>query len=56
MRFKDLYDQDKDGKLNRDEQLRWVAPNSYGTAREEVSQRILLHNAIFFVKPIKKYI
>ncbi|KAI7802728.1 reticulocalbin-2 [Triplophysa rosa] len=35
VRFKDLYDQDKDGKLNRDEQLRWVAPNSYGTAREE---------------------
>lgn len=37
MRFKDLYDQDKDGKLNREEQLRWVAPNSYGSAREEVS-------------------
>lgn len=36
VRFKDLYDQDKDGKLNRDEQLRWVAPNSYGSAREEV--------------------
>ncbi len=36
MRFKDLYDQDKDGKLNREEQLRWVAPNSYGSAREEV--------------------
>ncbi|KAK1785066.1 hypothetical protein P4O66_018498 [Electrophorus voltai] len=35
VRFKDLYDQDKDGKLNRDEQLRWVAPNSYGSAREE---------------------
>ncbi|XP_056273782.1 reticulocalbin-2 isoform X2 [Pseudoliparis swirei] len=34
-RFKDLYDQDKDGQLNRDEQLRWVAPNSYGSAREE---------------------
>jgi len=36
VRFKELYDQDKDGKLNRDEQLRWVAPNSYGSAREEV--------------------
>ncbi|KAK5928036.1 hypothetical protein CgunFtcFv8_013133 [Champsocephalus gunnari] len=35
VRFKDLYDQDKDGKLNQDEQLRWVAPNSYGSAREE---------------------
>ncbi|KAM7396717.1 hypothetical protein PAMP_019738 [Pampus punctatissimus] len=35
VRFKDLYDQDKDGKLNREEQLRWVAPNSYGSAREE---------------------
>lgn len=37
VRFDDLYDQDKDGKLNREEQLRWVAPNSYGSAREEVS-------------------
>lgn len=36
VRFKDLYDQDKDGKLDREEQLRWVAPNSYGSAREEV--------------------
>lgn len=36
VRFKELYDQDKDGRLNRDEQLRWVAPNSYGSAREEV--------------------
>lgn len=35
VRFEDLYDQDKDGKLNREEQLRWVAPNSYGSAREE---------------------
>ncbi|KAM6926577.1 reticulocalbin-2 isoform 1-T2 [Lycodopsis pacificus] len=35
VRFEDLYDQDKDGRLNRDEQLRWVAPNSYGSAREE---------------------
>uniref|UniRef100_A0A1A7YUJ4 Reticulocalbin-3 n=1 Tax=Iconisemion striatum TaxID=60296 RepID=A0A1A7YUJ4_9TELE len=35
VRFKELYDQDKDGRLNRDEQLRWVAPNSYGSAREE---------------------
>ncbi|XP_026221328.1 reticulocalbin-2 isoform X1 [Anabas testudineus] len=35
VRFKDLYDHDKDGKLNREEQLRWVAPNSYGSAREE---------------------
>ncbi|KAK9516686.1 hypothetical protein VZT92_024604 [Zoarces viviparus] len=35
VRFEDLYDQDKDGKLNRDEQLRWVSPNSYGSAREE---------------------
>ncbi|KAL2093018.1 hypothetical protein ACEWY4_010330 [Coilia grayii] len=35
VRFKDLYDQDRDGKLDRDEQLRWVAPNSYGSAREE---------------------
>nr|XP_020469582.1 reticulocalbin-2 [Monopterus albus] len=32
VRFKDLYDQDKDGKLNREEQLRWVAPNSYGSS------------------------
>lgn len=37
VRFKDLYDQDKDGRLNREEQLRWVAPNSYGSAREEAS-------------------
>ncbi|XP_056454187.1 reticulocalbin-2 [Gadus chalcogrammus] len=35
VRFKELYDQDKDGKLNPQEQLRWVAPNSYGSAREE---------------------
>lgn len=35
VRFRDLYDQDKDGNLNREEQLRWVAPNSYGSAREE---------------------
>ncbi|KAK7891560.1 hypothetical protein WMY93_023523 [Mugilogobius chulae] len=35
VRFKDLYDQDKDGKLNREEQLRWIAPNSFGAAREE---------------------
>lgn len=35
VRFKELYDQDRDGKLNREEQLRWVAPNSYGSAREE---------------------
>lgn len=35
VRFQDLYDQDKDGKLKREEQLRWVAPNSYGSAREE---------------------
>ncbi|XP_077424385.1 reticulocalbin-2 [Vanacampus margaritifer] len=35
VRFKDLYDQDKDGMLNREEQLRWIAPNSYGAAREE---------------------
>ncbi|XP_012726951.2 reticulocalbin-2 [Fundulus heteroclitus] len=35
VRFKELYDQDKDGRLDRDEQLRWVAPNSYGSAREE---------------------
>ncbi|XP_039881647.1 reticulocalbin-2 isoform X1 [Simochromis diagramma] len=35
VRFKELYDQDKDGKLNREEQLRWIAPNSYGSAREE---------------------
>ncbi|XP_074489055.1 reticulocalbin-2 isoform X1 [Sebastes fasciatus] len=35
VRFQDIYDQDKDGQLNRDEQLRWVAPNSYGSAREE---------------------
>ncbi|KAI4905309.1 hypothetical protein NFI96_022724 [Prochilodus magdalenae] len=35
VRFKDLYDHDKDGKLNQEEQLRWVAPNSYGSAREE---------------------
>lgn len=37
VRFKELYDQDKDGRLDREEQLRWVAPNSYGSAREEVS-------------------
>lgn len=37
VRFKDLYDQDRDGKLNREEQLRWVAPNSYGASREEVN-------------------
>uniref|UniRef100_A0A3P8TSC9 Reticulocalbin 2 n=2 Tax=Amphiprion percula TaxID=161767 RepID=A0A3P8TSC9_AMPPE len=35
VRFKELYDQDKDGQLDREEQLRWVAPNSYGSAREE---------------------
>ncbi|XP_047211275.1 reticulocalbin-2 isoform X3 [Girardinichthys multiradiatus] len=35
VRFKELYDQDEDGRLDRDEQLRWVAPNSYGSAREE---------------------
>nr|XP_023666918.1 reticulocalbin-2 [Paramormyrops kingsleyae] len=35
VRFKELYDQDKDGQLNREEQLRWVAPNSYVSAREE---------------------
>lgn len=35
VRFKELYDQDKDGRLDREEQLRWVAPNSYGSAREE---------------------
>ncbi|XP_069019513.1 reticulocalbin-2 [Embiotoca jacksoni] len=35
VRFEELYDQNKDGKLNREEQLRWVAPNSYGSAREE---------------------
>ncbi|XP_008410524.1 reticulocalbin-2 [Poecilia reticulata] len=35
VRFKDLYDQDQNGKLDREEQLRWVAPNSYGSAREE---------------------
>ncbi|XP_067090414.1 reticulocalbin-2 [Osmerus mordax] len=35
VRFQDLYDQDRDGKLNREEQLRWVAPNSYSSAREE---------------------
>uniref|UniRef100_A0A3Q3GGN9 Reticulocalbin 2 n=1 Tax=Kryptolebias marmoratus TaxID=37003 RepID=A0A3Q3GGN9_KRYMA len=35
VRFNELYDQDGDGRLNRDEQLRWVAPNSYGSAREE---------------------
>lgn len=42
VRFKDLYDQDKDGRLNREEQLRWVAPNSYGSAREEVSLACVL--------------
>uniref|UniRef100_A0A673GC34 Reticulocalbin 2 n=1 Tax=Sinocyclocheilus rhinocerous TaxID=307959 RepID=A0A673GC34_9TELE len=41
VRFKDLYDQDKDGKLNRDEQLRWVAPNSYSSAREEAFHLIM---------------
>ncbi|XP_072551777.1 reticulocalbin-2 isoform X2 [Salminus brasiliensis] len=41
VRFKDLYDQNKDGKLNRDEQLRWVAPNSYGSAREEAVHLIM---------------
>lgn len=43
VRFKDLYDQDKDGKLNREEQLRWVAPNSYGSAREEVRLNLFPH-------------
>ena len=42
VRFKELYDQDKDGKLNPQEQLRWVAPNSYGSAREEVRNRYLV--------------
>lgn len=42
VRFKDLYDQDKDGQLNREEQLRWVAPNSYGSAREEVKQLLCI--------------
>lgn len=42
VRFKELYDQDKDGRLNRGEQLRWVAPNSYGSAREEVSLACIL--------------
>ncbi|KAG9340717.1 hypothetical protein JZ751_020307 [Albula glossodonta] len=37
IRFEHLYDQDKDGQLNREEQLRWVAPNSYSAAREEVN-------------------
>lgn len=41
VRFKELYDQDKDGKLNREEQLRWIAPNSYGSAREEVMSSIM---------------
>ncbi|XP_010894845.2 reticulocalbin-2 isoform X2 [Esox lucius] len=40
VRFKNLYDEDKDGKLNREEQLRWVAPNSYGSAREEAIRLI----------------
>ncbi|MBN3314129.1 RCN2 protein, partial [Atractosteus spatula] len=35
LRFVNLYDRDNDGKLNYEEQLLWVAPNSYGTAREE---------------------
>ncbi|XP_034032397.1 reticulocalbin-2 [Thalassophryne amazonica] len=35
VRFNELYDEDKDGVLNRAEQLRWVAPNGYGSAREE---------------------
>ncbi|XP_075998109.1 reticulocalbin-2 isoform X2 [Genypterus blacodes] len=40
IRFQELYDQDSDGKLNREEQLRWVAPNSYGSAREEAHHLI----------------
>lgn len=44
-RFKDLYDQDKDGKLDRAEQLRWVAPNSYGSAREEVNLKPGFNNS-----------
>ncbi|XP_066557934.1 reticulocalbin-2 isoform X2 [Amia ocellicauda] len=40
VRFKSLYDMDGDGKLNNDEQLLWVAPNSFGTAREEAFQLI----------------
>lgn len=54
VRFKDLYDQDKDGKLNREEQLRWVAPNSYGSAREEVtlnSNAEFLHSVINIIIP-----
>ena len=42
VRFKELYDQDHDGKLNPQEQLRWVAPNSYGSAREEVRNPCLV--------------
>ena len=54
VRFKDLYDHDKDGKLNREEQLRWVAPNSYGSAREEVRLTVCLqfywHNSLNWCK------
>lgn len=54
MRFKELYDQDKDGKLNREEQLRWIAPNSYGSAREEVMSSIMC-SAIFSVSFFSVY-
>lgn len=49
MRFKELYDQDKDGKLNREEQLRWIAPNSYGSAREEVMSSIMCSAFFLFL-------
>lgn len=52
VRFKDLYDQDKDGKLNREEQLRWVAPNSYGSAREEVNLILITFSRKSHIKMI----
>lgn len=61
VRFKDLYDQDRDGKLNREEQLRWVAPNSYGSAREEVcvcgqdsTSAFAKYNSCYDMKPLSK--
>ena len=59
VRFKDLYDQNRDGKLNRDEQLRWVAPNSYGSAREEVCRHespsaSVKENSLHYKKLVKK--
>ncbi|KAJ7311235.1 hypothetical protein JRQ81_006848 [Phrynocephalus forsythii] len=39
-RFSNDYDKDKDGKLNREELLRWVIPNNEGIAQEEAAHVI----------------